>query len=113
LGLIAGIFFVGSGVAVIIGIVLLPMSLLGLLVCLGVLGFIPFLTAYVYFRNGLRALSRAKEQNPSQSMPRLVTSILTGVLLILCIPTFLQWQAPLLFPQWQTEMHYVDSCASE
>lgn len=113
LGLIAGVFFVGTALAATIGIVLLPMSLPGLLICLGVLGFIPFLTAYVYFRNGIRTVLRARQQNPSRSSTRLIAAILTGALLILCIPAFLQWQAPRLFPQWQAAPQYADTCAGE
>jgi len=60
--LVAGVF------CLLIGIVLLPYTLMGLLLGIGVFGFIPFVTATVYGRNGLRAL-RANA-NPQSTLTR-------------------------------------------
>jgi hypothetical protein len=57
--LIGGVFLAGALFSTIIGLVILPYSLLGLLFVIGLAGFTPFLTAFVYFRNGVRALNRA------------------------------------------------------
>lgn len=53
---LAGIFFVASGVALIIGVMLLPFSLLGLVALIGMLGFTPLMTSLVFARNAVRAL---------------------------------------------------------
>ena len=51
----AGAFFAGAIFSTVIGFVILPLSLLGLMVVLGVFGFTPFVTAFVFLRNGVRA----------------------------------------------------------
>ena len=51
----AGAFFAGAIFAMVIGVVILPFSLLGLMFVLGVFGFTPFVTAFVFLRNGVRA----------------------------------------------------------
>ena len=51
----AGAFFAGAIFAFVIGIVIFPLSLVGLLFVIGLLGFTPFVTAFVFLRNGVRA----------------------------------------------------------
>lgn len=46
-----------------VGIVLVPFSLMGLVIGIGVLGFTPFLTGIVYLRNSLRALRQPRTEN--------------------------------------------------
>lgn len=59
---VGGFLSVGALVSLIIGIILLPLSLIGILIFgIGLLGFTPFLTALVYWRNGLRAMSLGRE----------------------------------------------------
>jgi hypothetical protein len=55
-----GILFAGALTAfalasLVLGLILLPFSLLGLVVVVGVLGFSPFLTAFAFWRNSVRA----------------------------------------------------------
>ena len=57
--IVAGFLFAGSIGAFFIGVIILPLSILGLLFLIGILGFIPFLTAFVYLRNGVRAFKSA------------------------------------------------------
>jgi hypothetical protein len=52
---LGGMLLAGGVFSLALGVVLLPLSLLGLLVFVGVFGFVPFLTAVVYLRNGWRA----------------------------------------------------------
>lgn len=59
-GFLAGLFAVGGLISLGIGIVLLPYSLLGLAMLIGVLGFTPLLTSIVFMRNALRAFYSAK-----------------------------------------------------
>jgi len=49
----------GALFSLVVGVVLLPFSLLGLMFLIGVLGFSPFLAALVYWRNGGRARREA------------------------------------------------------
>mgnify|MGYP001086215367 CR=1 FL=1 len=51
----AGAFLTGAIFSTVVGIVILPLSLLGLVVLLGIFGFTPFVTAFVFLRTGVRA----------------------------------------------------------
>jgi hypothetical protein len=53
---VAGLFIAGSGVSMIVGIILFPFSLVGVLILIGFLGFTPLVSSFVYLRNGVRAL---------------------------------------------------------
>lgn len=75
-----GVLLAGGLFSTAIGIAILPLSVLGLLFVIGVLGFIPFLTGFVYFRNGVRAM---KDQvNNSTFGFRFLTAALAGILVI-------------------------------
>jgi hypothetical protein len=77
----AGVFFAGAMFSVLVGVVVLPYSVIGLMFLLiGALGFTPFLTALVFFRNGFRAL-RANVNN-STILFRLSVATLSGVLVL-------------------------------
>lgn len=52
----AGVFLAGAILCVVIGLAILPLTLIGLFFLIGFLGFIPFFTAFVYLRSGVRAL---------------------------------------------------------
>ena len=52
----------GSAIfATLLGLVLLPFSIMGLFFVVGILGFSPFLTAFVFWRNAVRAFRWARE----------------------------------------------------
>ena len=56
-----GVLLAGALFSLVIGVVILPLSLLGLLFFgIGALGFTPFLTAFVYLRHGLRAVKETR-----------------------------------------------------
>lgn len=57
---LAGLFAVGAGISFVIGVILSPLSLIGLIIFIGILGFTPLLTAIVYFRSAFRAFQSAK-----------------------------------------------------
>ena len=64
---LAGMLLAGALFSFSVGFSILPYSFLGLLVIIGVLGFVPFLTAFVYLRNGWRAagaVGRAGKGSP-------------------------------------------------
>lgn len=56
----AGIFFVGGLVSLCVGIMIFPLSLLGLIFIVGALGFTPLITGVIYLRNALRTMIAAR-----------------------------------------------------
>lgn len=56
---VAGLFLLGGGVCLVVGVVMFPLSLLGLFVLIGALGFTPFVSSVIYLRNGVRAYRTA------------------------------------------------------
>ena len=63
---LSGILFTGSIVSFFVGFFILPFSLLGLVLVVGALGFTPFVTSFVYLRNGMRAFNLARETEVSR-----------------------------------------------
>ncbi len=57
---LAGLFLVSGLVSLSIGIVLIPISLIGLIIAIGALGFTPLFCSIVFFRNAFRAFQTAK-----------------------------------------------------
>lgn len=82
-GIISGIFFVGALLAFALGLVLLPYSIFGLIIVIGVFGLTPFLTAFVYLRNGLRAFRKIQS---TQNKNLLVGTMALGVICVIGIP---------------------------
>jgi hypothetical protein len=58
-GFFGGVLIAGSIFCSVIGLALLPYSIMGLVFVIGIFGFLPFVTAYVYYRNGYRAVVKA------------------------------------------------------
>ncbi|MDX6613793.1 MAG: hypothetical protein QOD75_2979 [Blastocatellia bacterium] len=83
--LLGGVLIAGSAFSAVVGIAILPFSLLGLMILIGVLGFIPFLTAFVYLRNGLRALWSDVDYEVNRSW---LTQMAMGMVLALGLPGF-------------------------
>jgi hypothetical protein len=52
---LAGMLLAGALFSFFVGLTILPYSFIGLIILIGALGFVPFLTAFVYLRNGWRA----------------------------------------------------------
>ena len=77
--LFAGVFLAGGCFSLLIGIAMLPLTLWAALLFIGLLGLIPFASAFVYFRNGIRAM-RAQANLPLAS--RITTATFSGVLVI-------------------------------
>jgi len=85
---LAGIFFYGAFFALLLGILILPLSVIGLLGLIGVLGFTPFFTSFVFLRNGVRAYRRATEHSEMNWSVRM--SFVSGMILIIVIPILVQ-----------------------
>ncbi len=78
--LFAGLMCGGAIFATLLGVVLLPYSVIGLLAIVGVLGFSPFATAFVFWRNTVRAYRKAREN----ASPVLLWALAAMGLLITC-----------------------------
>ncbi|MEX2173399.1 MAG: hypothetical protein WD872_03500 [Pirellulaceae bacterium] len=83
--IVAGMLFVGSASAALIGIVLLPFSTLGLVVVIGILGYTPLLTAYSY---GRRVRQLWWQADPAQERSNRWGWALLGMTLAAGIPAF-------------------------
>ena len=93
----AGVFAVGVPFALTIGIVILPMSLYGLLFMgLGLLGFIPFLTALTYLRNCVGAIQITQEL-PNTLFFKFGFAFI-GAFFTLGISLFMQYRFPIPLP---------------
>jgi len=73
-GVIGGALLAGAIFSFLVGVVLLPFSLIGLIVVIGAAGFTPFLTGLVYLRTGLRAI-RAQQNSLSTRVRALVVAV--------------------------------------
>jgi hypothetical protein len=105
LSMIAGVFFIGSLFALIptLGLIIFGGPVIITIVCLGLAEFIPCLLAFVYLRNGIRALRRRKRLHPTRSTKTAILLIFTGMLLVLIVPAWVQ-QNTLYDPQAATKL---------
>ncbi len=86
-GIVAGSLFAGGLFAGVIGLVLLPFSLIGMFILIGVLGFVPFFTSFVYFYQSVQAY-RWAQARLGEGMA-LATACLAMVL-VLGVPAVIQ-----------------------
>ena len=87
---LAGMLMAGAGFAFVVGMGILPYSVIGLLVLfIGLLGFVPFLTAFVYLRNGWRAAG-ALGHAAGGSAARAALAFVCGFVFALATPAFAQ-----------------------
>jgi hypothetical protein len=81
--ILSGLFFLAGSFALLIGIPLIPFSLIGTLYLVGLVGFTPLFTSVIFLRNGVRALRAAKlDFNGS----KLAAAIAAGTLWGLALP---------------------------
>src|SRR4030095_3345405 len=93
--LIGGVFSAGALFSTIIGLIILPYSLLGLLLVIGLAGFTPFLTAFVYLRNGVKAFRRSKHTR----VPLKTAGALLAVSISIGLPVFVSYKVDLMVSQ--------------
>ncbi|MBI1388597.1 MAG: hypothetical protein GC154_09140 [bacterium] len=85
----AGVLILGATGSFVIGISILPFALVGTQYIVGILGFAPLFSAFVYFRNGVRTLKSA----PPESRLKRKLRFLCGALLAAAIPLTIWWIA--------------------
>ena len=83
--LIGATLITGAVFSALIGLAILPYSLMGLIVVVGVFGFTPFLTAFAYFRTGWRAF-KSQDSAPAVSP---IIPLVVGAILALGLPALL------------------------
>ena len=87
-GFFAGSFAVGTLLAVAIGVCILPLTLIGLLLVVGFLGTMPFLTAIVYLRN-LNSATRMALANSEVVLMRITFAVTLGIMVAVGLPLLL------------------------
>lgn len=107
---IAGVLLTGSAFSLVIGIIILPLSIIGLLLLfIGIFGFIPFFTAFVYLRNGIRAVRTAR---PLAGPLELTAMVLLGAVLSITPSVVAQWQINRTVTQSMNELLTGDAQAA-
>lgn len=82
----AGTFLIGTVLAFGVGIAILPLTLLGLFVLFGVLGFTPLITGYVYLRACIRNWPTAFLASKSRSVELRWLYFTVGIATALLVP---------------------------
>ena len=96
----AGVLIAGAESALALAVGLTPLSIAGLFFAfIGVCGFTPFLTSFVYLRNGIRAWRIARQHVSAKPFAWLLALALTATLAVYVIPAYIQWQAWVSFPE--------------
>lgn len=98
-GFFAGAFLFGAVFALALGVGLLPFSLLGLFLIIGIFGFTPFLTSVVYGRHGLRALAQLRELQSLKSQLIFGSLMMLGLTVVCTLPLLAQWQVSTIVDQ--------------
>jgi hypothetical protein len=78
-----GFLLTGALISLLIGILILPLSLIGILFLIGILGFTPFVTAFVFWRNGRRAINLYPER---VNRARKLGALMLGLIFVLGAP---------------------------
>lgn len=84
-----GVLVAGAIVSTSIGVLILPLTLIGILVVIGLLGFVPFITGFVYLRNALRAINYSGAS--ASRLPRFAIVVFSAVIAI-ALPGVAQWK---------------------
>jgi hypothetical protein len=95
-GIVAGDLLACALFAAGLGIVLLPFSVIGLFAIIGVLGFVPFLTAATFGGNAIRAFRHARRL---MGEPKAWATMVLGAWLVVGVPGALQSWASLTVRQ--------------
>src|ERR1041385_5330569 len=88
-GVIGGVLMAGALFSFVLGVLILPLTLIGLIILIGIVGFTPFLTSFVYLRTGIRAL-RCQQRNALFESRFLVAAM--AALLSVAMPFVISYQ---------------------
>ncbi|MGB2626660.1 MAG: hypothetical protein WAK20_07705 [Candidatus Acidiferrum sp.] len=101
---LAGVFYGAAVFSFVLGVAMLPISMLGLFVLIGVLGFMPFLSGFVFWRSAVRC---EESGSGEQSM----AMVAAGFLAILLVPGVVQ--GGVLFVANRALARVIDSSRSQ
>lgn len=85
---LGGIFLVAAAISTIVGVILLPFSMIGSIVLIGLLGFTPLLSGFVFLRNSFRALESSADDMPLNYVAR---AAMLAVIYALVVPFVLNF----------------------
>jgi hypothetical protein len=102
-GLIGGVLLAGALFSFIVGILILPLTFLGLIILIGIVGFTPFVTAFVYLRTGIRAL-RTQQRNTLFQSRFLLAVVMAGLSVVM--PALLSHQVSTTISKSVNEILY-------
>ena len=92
-GVLGGVMLAGALFSAGVGTLLLPLTVIGLAFGIGVLGFTPFVTAFIYWRNARRARTIAGAR---MSRAALCLTVALGLSIPFAAPAFAQWRVSLV-----------------
>jgi hypothetical protein len=85
---LGGLFLVAAAISTIVGIILLPFSMIGSILLIGLLGFTPLFSGFVFLRNSYRALESSAEEMPLNYVAR---AAMLAVVYALVVPFVLNF----------------------
>ena len=83
---LGGLFLAAAGVSTAVGIMLFPLSLIASVVGIGLLGFTPLFSGFVFIRNSYRALESSAEDMP---LKYVVRAAMLAVIYAIVVPLVL------------------------
>lgn len=89
IGALAGVLMVGALLALSIAVAMIPLTLMGLLFLIGVLGLAPWYTSFIFFRNAREAFRTVdRSGRPSHAG---VAGVVLGALIAVAFPMTAEW----------------------
>jgi hypothetical protein len=88
---LAGVLYADAIFSAVLGVLILPISVLGLLIVIGIFGFAPFLSAFVLWRSATRCRRDALAKLPEANRVRTpLLRMILGAALTLAVPAAMQ-----------------------
>lgn len=85
---LAGMLYAGMLFSLAVGIMILPLTIVGVFVLIGVLGLTPFLTAFVFLRNARRCWNRSSRK----AVPTAILASAATVAMTVIVPLAIQFE---------------------
>jgi len=85
---LGGLFLVAAAISTTVGVILFPFSLIGSIALIGLLGFTPLFSGFVFLRNSFRALESSAEDMPLKYVAR---AAMLAVIYALVVPFVLNF----------------------
>jgi hypothetical protein len=84
--LLGDVLLAGGIFSFLLGLALLPFSLMGLLILIGIFGFTPFITSFVFFRNARRCWLQSFQSSSRKHSASMTIFVAAVVLIVPAIP---------------------------